>query len=118
MIKYLCDKCEKDISESSACNVSVDGRKMALCVGCHRKLILMRKEVDRRFLRGEDLEFTPPEEPQHMTAVGFSSHDCEAWYKCPECGKEYGSWGFFHKKLLPKTVFKCECCGTQLIVPE
>ena len=118
MIKYLCDKCKKDISESSACNVFVDGKKMTLCPKCHKKLTLMRKEVDRRFLKGEELKFTPSKEPQHMIVTGYNNHDCESWYACPECGKGYGSWGFFHKHMLPKTVFKCEDCGTQLIVPE
>ena len=41
-----------------------------------------------------------------------------ALLNCPECGKEYGSWGFFNKHMPSNTVFKCEDCGTQLIVPE
>lgn len=126
MIKYSCDKCKKDLTEFGTRYTNdkefhgtlVDGKNIILCSKCLKKLQLMRKEVDRRFLKGEELKFTPPEEPQHMPVVGFNSHDCESWYRCPECGKEYGSWGFFHRKMLPNTVFKCEDCGTQLIVPE
>ena len=76
MIKYSCDKCEKDLTEYSICNVSVDGKDIILCSKCLKKLTLMRKEVDRRFLKGEELEFTPTEKPRHMSRAGFNSHDC------------------------------------------
>jgi predicted SprT family Zn-dependent metalloprotease len=118
MIKYSCDRCKKDLTDYDYHGVLVDGKNMILCSKCHKKLKLMRKEVDRMFLRGEEFEFTPPEKPQQMEVVGFNSHDCETRYRCPECGKEYGSWDFFNKHMLPKTVFKCEDCGTQLILPE
>ena len=29
---------------------------------------------------------------------GFCSHDCETWYKCPECGKTFGDWAVFHQE--------------------
>ena len=50
-----------------------------------------------------------------LQSAGYSSHDCEAWYKCPKCGKDWGSWSFFHmdKKQLPmhngKFVLTCSC---------
>ena len=53
-----------------------------------------------------------------MIYTGYSQHDCESWYKCPKCNKEYGSWGFFHKNLKGGDTFKCEKCGQTLKVPH
>lgn len=41
---------------------------------------------------------------------GFSSHDCETWYKCPVCNKKFGSWS------LPsgEKIANCPCCGAEL----
>ena len=49
-----------------------------------------------------DNQQTTSKKPEENTIkplkyTGFCSHSCESWYKCPICGKEYGSWQFFHK---------------------
>ena len=30
--------------------------------------------------------------------VGFSSHNCEAFFECPYCKKIFGSWRVFNQK--------------------
>ncbi len=30
--------------------------------------------------------------------VSFCSHDCETWYRCPECKEIFGSWSIFRQK--------------------
>ena len=27
----------------------------------------------------------------------FCSHDCEVWFRCPQCNKIFGSWVVFHQ---------------------
>lgn len=43
--------------------------------------------------------------------IGFNSHDDEAHYKCPYCGKHYSSWGLFHKGIKEGDEFKCTDCN-------
>lgn len=52
-----------------------------------------------------------------MIYNGFSQRDCEAHWKCPNCNKDYGDWGFFQNALKGGDTFVCEC-GTSLIVPR
>lgn len=54
-----------------------------------------------------------------MIYVGFSQHDDEAWYKCPVCNQQYGSWGFINGsvKVYSDGTFKCKC-GTILVKPK
>ena len=40
--------------------------------------------------------------------LGWSNHDCEAWYRCPVCGKEFGSWS------VPIGSKECPRCHTEL----
>ena len=45
----------------------------------------------------------------------FSSHDCEAWYRCPECKKLFGSWSIFHQKENENGTNKyCPHCKVEL----
>ena len=47
--------------------------------------------------------------------VGFSSHDCEAHYKCPKCNKHFGSWTVFNQKPNDNnTKHYCPQCKTEL----
>lgn len=55
--------------------------------------------------------------PRSLNFTSYCSHDCEAFYECPACGKSYTSWGFFHKGLNGGDNFECEC-GTLLRVPQ
>ena len=46
---------------------------------------------------------------------GFCNHDCEAWYKCPECGKPFGSWSIYHQpKNENGTKNYCPFCKIEL----
>ena len=67
----------------------------------------IRKELDKQ------------NNPLDMIYLGFSSHDCEAWYRCPKCDETYGSWSFFNGGIITTDgKFKCKKCGTILKVPE
>lgn len=55
--------------------------------------------------------------PIKMTTIGYSTHDCEAWYECPSCRTQYGSWGFYHNHQKGGDVFTCSC-GQKLYVPK
>ena len=45
----------------------------------------------------------------------FSSHDCEAWYKCPVCNKIFGSWTVYHQKKNENGTNKyCPHCKEEL----
>jgi transcription elongation factor Elf1 len=51
-----------------------------------------------------------------MKYVGFCSHDCEAHYECPVCGKRYSSWNLWVTEE-NKGLLVCDC-GTTLKIPE
>lgn len=36
-----------------------------------------------------------PEIKPKAIYMGFCSHDCEAHYRCPVCGKGFGSWSIW-----------------------
>lgn len=47
--------------------------------------------------------------------LSFSYHDCEAWYKCPECGEAFGSWSVFtQEKNENGTKHYCPFCKMEL----
>ena len=37
--------------------------------------------------------------------IGYNSHDSEAWFKCPNCGRKYGGWTFAQYD----DEIKCKC---------
>ena len=46
---------------------------------------------------------------------GFSSHDCETWYRCPICKKTFGDWTIYHQKPNTNgTKDYCPHCETEL----
>lgn len=46
---------------------------------------------------------------------GYNAHDCESWYKCPECNYVFGSWTIFHQKQNENgTRHYCPYCKTEL----
>ena len=69
--------------------------------------------------KGEHITTLATKEPNKMIYIGFSQHDAEAWYKCPVCNQQYGSWGFINGsvKVSDDGTFKCEC-GTILVKPK
>ena len=69
--------------------------------------------------KGEHITTLETKEPNKMIYIGFSQHDDEAWYKCPVCNQQYGSWGFINGsvKVSDDETFKCEC-GTILVKPK
>ena len=36
---------------------------------------------------------------QRAIYIGFSQHDCEAYYRCPCCNESFGSWRVFHNQV-------------------
>lgn len=50
--------------------------------------------------------------------LGFSSHDCEARYKCPVCGTLFGSWSIHREENENGTKKCCPDCKTELSWPE
>ena len=50
---------------------------------------------------------------EHMRNIGYSQHDCESWYECPNCKKEIGAWSLFHNDIHSGDIFECDC-GTRL----
>lgn len=46
--------------------------------------------------------------------VGFSEHDCDAYYECPYCKKAYSGWELFHRGVEEGAIFKCDDCGRLL----
>ena len=47
--------------------------------------------------------------------LGYSDHDCEAWYECPYCKKHFGSWSIFHnEKNVNGTRGYCPHCKEEL----
>lgn len=47
--------------------------------------------------------------------MGFSNHDCDAYYKCPVCGKVFGGWAVFRQKKNENgTNHYCPECKTEL----
>ena len=56
----------------------------------------------------EEVETKPTKYKQRAIYLGFSNHDCEAWYKCPACLKTFGSWRINIKDV------RCPHCKTEL----
>lgn len=55
------------------------------------------------------------ENKKRAMCVGFCSHDCESHYKCPECGKIFGSWSVFGQKKNENGTNKyCPFCKVEL----
>lgn len=52
-------------------------------------------------------------EHQKLVTDGYNSNDCETYYHCPECKREYSYWQLFHKEIKPNEKFYCDC-GTML----
>ena len=49
------------------------------------------------------------------TCIGFCSHDCEVWYRCPVCGAHFGSWSIFRQKKNKNGTNKyCPYCKEEL----
>jgi DNA-directed RNA polymerase subunit RPC12/RpoP len=58
------------------------------------------------------------ENAKEMEYNGYSSHDAETHYTCPNCGKDYGGWSFVNGAVnVTDHKFRCEC-GTLLKVPR
>ena len=36
-------------------------------------------------------------EKKSAIKLSFSSRDCETWYRCPYCNKNFGDWTTFHQ---------------------
>lgn len=48
--------------------------------------------------------------------LGYSSHDCEARYRCPCCNVPFGSWDIFHNKKNENGIKQyCPSCKTELL---
>lgn len=64
-------------------------------------------------------ELAKQNKPLDLIYIGFSSHDCESWYKCPKCEEQYGSWSFVNGGVtVTDKKFKCKRCGTILNEPR
>ena len=46
---------------------------------------------------------------KHMRHIGYSSHDDESWFECPNCNKHIGAWSLFHKGIHSGDIFECDC---------
>lgn len=52
---------------------------------------------------------------KYAICVSFSSHDCEAHYKCPECNGFFGSWTVFNQEPNENnTKHYCPHCKAEL----
>lgn len=80
-----------------------------------KALLEMEREMEQQKRQGQQIK-PVDESALQMKYVGYSPHDCESWYKCPKCGKEYGSWKFYHSGLKGGDVFSCRC-GAKLQIP-
>lgn len=56
-----------------------------------------------------------PEEVKSLIYIGFSSHDCESWYKCPYCDRAIGSWSFPSSEEIRRGIkLYCPRCKKEL----
>jgi DNA-directed RNA polymerase subunit RPC12/RpoP len=47
--------------------------------------------------------------------IGYNSHDSEAWYQCPHCGRRFGSWSVYHNPKNENGVKEyCPYCQKEL----
>ena len=46
--------------------------------------------------------------------LSYCSHDCEAHYRCPVCGRSFGSWGTSFYIENHKECCKCPVCDAEL----
>ena len=53
-------------------------------------------------------------EYERMRSIGYSQHDAESWYECPNCKKEIGAWDLYHDGIYSGDIFECEC-GARLL---
>ena len=64
-------------------------------------------------------ELAKQNKPLKLKYVGYSSHDAESRYECPECKYPYGSWDFVNGKvMLTDGKFRCLKCKTILYEPR
>ena len=47
--------------------------------------------------------------------LGFSNHDCDAFYKCPNCGESFWGWTIFRQRKNENGTNKyCPHCKEEL----
>ena len=94
-----CDRCGKKTDHLYSIGNSVGN--IELCETCMTDFTIWLNKFQRS------------DKPLEMIDNGYSSHDCESHYKCPICGKDYGSWSLMHVEK----EFECSC-GQKLIVRD
>ena len=112
-----CDRCEKTefCDELSQPNMDynmvkfgTDVRVVAegdVCDDCYKDFLEIAENFFDKVNR--ENEGKPKKKPDAIY-LGFSQHDCEAWYKCPLCGRSFGSWSINMKDV------RCPDCKEEL----
>lgn len=77
-----------------------------VCKECYKAF----REIAENFFDevNKENEGKPKKKPK-AEYIGFSSHDCESHYRCPECGKSFGSWSLIRMKET-----RCPHCNVEL----
>ncbi len=111
-----CDRCGKECEEIRRCEYRIYPSRddyLDLCQKCSDDLVSWVRNVKAE---SED-KIDTSDLPIKMTAIAYSTHDCESWYECPSCRTQYGSWGFYHNNQKGGDIFTCSC-GQKLYVPK
>lgn len=118
--EYICDRCGKTLYSRPNGEMrgiyevkfldSLRVVKMGdVCESCFNDFIDLASnffdEVNRE--KSEDKAERAKSKPIAIY-LGFCSHDCEAYYRCPVCGKGFGSWSINMKDV------RCPRCKAEL----
>ena len=88
---YICDRCGKENYSPLRVINSVSDR-YELCDKCMRDFSVWMNS------------FKKSDKAMKMVYNGYSAHDTESHYKCPICGRDYGSY-----QLMGIDELTCEC---------
>ena len=119
--EFTCDRCGKKetCSESERSQmglrpvefrVVLENRdkvtKGDVCDECYKEFC----EIAENFFDevNKENEGKPKKKPK-AEYVGYNSHDCEAFYRCPVCYKTFGTWTIYGKKET-----RCPHCNEEL----
>lgn len=118
--RVMCDRCGKEWhadekQKSGLFDISFKEEKIELvygdtkarggvCQECYNDFC----EIAENFFDEANRRATDDKKKPDAIYLGFSQHDCEAHYKCPLCGKGFGSWSIDMKNV------RCPNCKEEL----
>lgn len=119
-IAFFCPTCNRVIGAYKS-DTACDECGTFYDWGSKKPTIIVKREIDwpidTPVLNDEYLPCNT--DATKMNYIGYNSHDSEAIYECPVCGKEYGGWQLYRIQADTKLNYMvCNSCNSKLAIPK